>query len=151
MCAVQECYVYGVLLSLLGSSIQSMGYTLWKLHHLKEDQRMQKELLADPSSAGQRAASAEGKGGWLRGGEEAGDGAGPQVGHAMRGMRGAVSDDLFAGSFSCYYYRAVTTIELLLLQSCYYYRAVTTPELLLLWISANRFSCYYYRSNRSSH
>ena len=49
---LQECYVYGVLLSLLGSSIQSMGYTLWKLHHLKEDQRMQKELLAAPSSVG---------------------------------------------------------------------------------------------------
>lgn len=29
------CYIWGVLISLLASSIQSIGYALWRLHHLR--------------------------------------------------------------------------------------------------------------------
>lgn len=43
-----NCYVYGVLISLLASSFQSAGYALWRLHHLrKQRQQVHPVLPAD--------------------------------------------------------------------------------------------------------
>lgn len=41
-----SCYVYGVICALVGASLQAVGLQLWKLHYLREDERLEKQMAA---------------------------------------------------------------------------------------------------------
>ncbi|EKX55433.1 hypothetical protein GUITHDRAFT_160462 [Guillardia theta CCMP2712] len=59
-----ECYLYGVLLALLGSTLEALGLSLWKLHHIRKEkaerERMteKKESLKRLQNSGEQATNA---------------------------------------------------------------------------------------------